>query len=201
MTVPTPKTTASWRALYSLDPDIAFLNHGSFGAVPIPVQEDFQNWHRQIEANPVGFMVSVVPEGTEQARAALAEFVGVPTRQLAFVTNATMGINIFARALQLSTGDEVLATSQEYGATQKAKCTYGHRPEPATASQKGRFPATAKENGSNTFLEGVLPHEGTVLQPHHRSHRVHAAHGGTVCQSPRGRYRNSGGRCPRPRQH
>lgn len=166
MTVPTPKTTASWRAHYSLDPDIAFLNHGSFGAVPIPVQEDFQNWHRQIEANPVGFMVSVVPEGTEQARAALAEFVGVPTGQLAFVTNATMGINIFARALQLSTGDEVLATSQEYGATQKAMQYWARQAGAGYRIQEVPFPATDKEEWLDTFWKGVTPSTKALFFSH-----------------------------------
>lgn len=152
-----PETTDAWRAHYSLDPDIAFLNHGSFGAVPIPVQEDFREWHRQIETNPVDFMVSVVPEGTDRARAALAEFVGVPAKQLAFVTNATMGINIFARALQLSAGDEVLATSQEYGATQKAMQYWTRQAGAGYRIQEVPFPATDKEEWLDTFWKGVTP--------------------------------------------
>ena len=152
-----PETTRAWRDCYSLDPDIAFLNHGSFGAVPIPVQEDFRKWHRQIETNPVDFMVSVVPEGTERARAALAEFVGVPARQLAFVTNATMGVNIFARALQLSAGDEVLGTSQEYGATQKAMQYWTRQTGAGYRIQEVPFPATDKEEWLDTFWKGVTP--------------------------------------------
>ena len=150
-----PETTRAWRDRYSLDPDIAFLNHGSFGAVPIPVQEDFREWHRQIETNPVDFMVSVVPEGTDRARAALAEFVGAPTRQLAFVANATMGVNIFARALQLSAGDEVLATSQEYGATQKAMQYWTRRTGAGYRIREVPFPATDKEEWLDTFWKGV----------------------------------------------
>ena len=152
-----PETSASWRAHYSLDPDIAYLNHGSFGAVPIPVQKDFQAWHRKIEANPVDFMVSVVPEGTDKARAALAGFVGVPAKQLAFITNATMGVNIFARALRLSAGDEVLATSQEYGATQKAMQYWARQVGAGYRIQEVPFPATDKEEWLDTFWKGVTP--------------------------------------------
>ena len=102
-------------------------------------------------------MVSVVPEGTDRARTALAEFVGVSAKQLAFVTNATMGINIFARALQLSAGDEVLATSQEYGATQKAMQYWTRQAGAGYRIQEVPFPATDKEEWLDTFWKGVTP--------------------------------------------
>ena len=43
------------RLLFSLDPAVSYLNHGSFGAVPISVQRTQQRLRDEIEANPMKF--------------------------------------------------------------------------------------------------------------------------------------------------
>jgi len=103
------------RELFLLDPDVVYLNHGSFGACPRPVFERYQEWQRELENEPVRFMRRL-PELLEPARAELGVFVGAPADDLVFVQNATTGVNIAARALDLQPGDEVLATNLEYGA-------------------------------------------------------------------------------------
>ena len=103
------------RELFLLDPDVVYLNHGSFGACPRPVFERYQEWQRELENEPVRFMRRL-PELLEPARAELGAFVGAPADDLVFVQNATTGVNIAARALDLQPGDEVLATNLEYGA-------------------------------------------------------------------------------------
>ena len=50
----------SLRPLFQLDPQITFLNHGSYGACPIPVFEDYQRWQVALEAHPVKFMAEKV---------------------------------------------------------------------------------------------------------------------------------------------
>lgn len=108
------------RSLFLLRPDVAFLNHGSFGACPRPVFEVYQEWQRQIELQPVEFFIRRAPELLQEARAALAEFIGAETDDLVYVTNATVGVNIVARSLDLKPGDEVLGTDHEYGACERA---------------------------------------------------------------------------------
>jgi isopenicillin-N epimerase len=103
------------RELFLLDPEIVYLNHGSFGACPRPVFERYQAWQRQLELEPVQFMRRL-PELLAEARAGLGAFVGASGDDLTFVQNATTGVNVAARALDLEPGDEVLATNLEYGA-------------------------------------------------------------------------------------
>ena len=104
------------RDLFLLDPDVVFLNHGSFGACPRPVFERYQAWQRELEREPVDFIARRLPGLLEHARAELGAFVGAGADDLTFVQNATTGVNIAARALDLQPGDEVLATNLEYGA-------------------------------------------------------------------------------------
>jgi isopenicillin-N epimerase len=104
------------RELFLLDPEVVFLNHGSFGACPRPVFERYQAWQRELEREPVQFISRKLPELLAQARGELGAFVGADADDLTFVPNATTGVNVAARALDLQPGDEVLATNLEYGA-------------------------------------------------------------------------------------
>jgi len=101
---------------FLLDPDVTFLNHGSYGACPEPVFARYQELQRELERNPVAFLGRRFAELTGEARAALAAFVGARADDLVFVPNATSGLNAVIRSLQLAPGDEVLTTRHEYGA-------------------------------------------------------------------------------------
>jgi isopenicillin-N epimerase len=109
-------TAAELRREFLLDPEVAFLNHGSFGACPRPVFERYQRWQRELELEPVDFLARRASGLLDEARAALAGYLGCPAHDLAFVPNATTGVNLAARALDLRPGDEILATDLEYGA-------------------------------------------------------------------------------------
>jgi isopenicillin-N epimerase len=102
--------------LFLLDPEVVFLNHGSFGACPRPVFESYQAWQRELEREPVQFIARRLTDLLADARTALGEYVGAQADDLTFVPNATTAVNIAARALHLQAGDEVLATNLEYGA-------------------------------------------------------------------------------------
>jgi isopenicillin-N epimerase len=104
------------RREFLLDPEVAFLNHGSFGACPRPVFERYQAWQRELEREPVDFLDRRLPALLDDARKALADYVGCSADDLAFVQNATTGVNLAARSLPLGSDDEVLATDLEYGA-------------------------------------------------------------------------------------
>jgi isopenicillin-N epimerase len=105
---------------WMLDPDVTFLNHGSFGACPIAVlrvQEEFRN---RLERQPLRFLGREFEGLLDQARDVLAEFVGASSEELVFVPNATTGVNAVLRSLTFSPTDELLTTSQEYNACRNA---------------------------------------------------------------------------------
>jgi isopenicillin-N epimerase len=110
----------SLRQYFQLDPDVVFLNHGSFGATPHPVFDVYQEWQRRIERQPVRFFQEEATPALRTARTALAATVGARPEDLVFVHNATFGVNVVARALDLQPGDEVLTTTHEYGACSNA---------------------------------------------------------------------------------
>ena len=101
---------------FLLDPAATFLNHGSFGACPRPVFERYQEWQRELERGPFDFITRRLRDLLDESRAALAAHVGSAPEDVAFVQNATTGVNLAARSLELRPGDEVLATTLEYGA-------------------------------------------------------------------------------------
>ena len=105
--------------LWSLDPRIAYLNHGSFGACPIAVQKVQADLRDELEREPVDFLTRRLPARLDEARGALAQFLGAAPSELAFVSNATMGVNAVVRSLPFAPGDEILTTSHVYAACHK----------------------------------------------------------------------------------
>lgn len=101
---------------FLLDPGITFLNHGSFGATPRPVFECYQQWQRELECQPVEFLSRRAATLMRESREALGRYLGTAADNLVYVTNATTGLNIAARSLELGPGDEVLSSDHEYGA-------------------------------------------------------------------------------------
>jgi isopenicillin-N epimerase len=101
---------------FLLDPDVIFLNHGSFGATPRPVFRAYQRWGRELERQPVEFLGRRFTDLMAGARSALAAYLGTRADDLVYTQNVTISINIVARSLELGAGDEVLSTDHEYGA-------------------------------------------------------------------------------------
>ncbi len=135
--------TSPHAALWDLDPHVLHLNHGSFGATPRAVLDRQTEWRRRSEANPVRFFGRELFGHLDEARHRLAEFVGADADGLAFVPNASTGINSVLRSLGLLPGDEILVTDHAYGAARNAvdfvagaagaTVTVAHVPVPVTS--------------------------------------------------------------------
>lgn len=108
------------RQHWTLDPAITFLNHGSFGATPRVVLEKQNEFRAQMEREPVRFFVRELEPLLDEARRAVADFVGADANGLAFVPNATAGVNAVLRSLDLDKFDELVVTTQEYNACRNA---------------------------------------------------------------------------------
>jgi isopenicillin-N epimerase len=103
-----------------LRPDVAFLNHGSFGAVPRAVFDEQDRLRRCLEAEPIEILGRRHPETVEAAKVPLAEMLRARPQDLGLVTNATEGVNAVLQSLRLSPGDELLTTTHVYNAVRMA---------------------------------------------------------------------------------
>lgn len=104
------------RPLWDLDPAITFLNHGSFGACPRVLLDHQADLRRLMEARPVEFLARRLEPMLDEARRALADFVGADPAGLAFVPNATTGVNAIVGSLPWEPGDEIVVTDHGYHA-------------------------------------------------------------------------------------
>lgn len=107
---------------WSLNPEVAFLNHGSFGAAPHVVLEAQRREQDAQERDPIHYLA---PERSlygklDAVRTRLGGFLGCPAEDLAFVRNATDGVNAVLRSFKLEAGDRIVITSHGYNACSNA---------------------------------------------------------------------------------
>jgi isopenicillin-N epimerase len=100
---------------FSLDPAVAYLNHGARGATPVPAQRAQQRLRDEAEANPIQFFQDLQPR-IAHTRRHLAAFLGADPDGSALVGNTTIGAAIVLQSLGLRPGDEILMTDHRYGA-------------------------------------------------------------------------------------
>ena len=106
--------------LWSLDPGIDFLNHGSFGCCPRAVLDFQRGIRNRMERQPIQFFVRDLEGLLDEARAVLAGFLGGDAADLVFLPNATAGVNTVLRSLRFKRGDELLVMDHEYNASRNA---------------------------------------------------------------------------------
>jgi isopenicillin-N epimerase len=104
------------RASFVLDPGVAYLNHGGYGACPVEVFDEYQRLQRELEHEPTAFFTRHFEGALRDAREALAEFVGAQADDLVFTPNATSALNAVIRSLRIRPEEEILTTKHEYGA-------------------------------------------------------------------------------------
>jgi isopenicillin-N epimerase len=104
------------RALFSLDPTVSHLNHGSFGAVPIAVQRALQRLRDEMDADPMRFYMDGLKDRLADARRDIADFLGADPDGTALVANATAGASIVLNSVRTAPGDEIVVTDHGYGA-------------------------------------------------------------------------------------
>jgi isopenicillin-N epimerase len=105
--------TSPWR----IDPTVTFLNHGSFGSCPTPILAAQAAWRDRLESDPVRFLDRELPALLDATRTEVGGFIGADPDGIAFVPNATTGVNTILRSLRFELGDELLTTDHEYNAT------------------------------------------------------------------------------------
>lgn len=161
-----PLSAEELKPHFNLDPNVTFLNHGSFGACPKPVFDEWQRWQAKMERQPVEFIGRRQEGLLDDARAVLAEYVGSEADDLTFVTNTTAAINIIARSMDLQPGDEILTTNLEYGAL---NYTWDYLCEKAGATyiqQSISLPTTTRVAIVDELWQGVTERTKAIFLSH-----------------------------------
>jgi isopenicillin-N epimerase len=151
---------------YLLDPEIIFLNHGSFGATPRPVLEAFQNWQVRLERQPVQFLGREIWDELKKARQILGDYLSANADDLVYIPNATFGVNIIARSLQLKPGDEILTTDHEYGACENVWKFVGQKSGLVLVKQSIPLPLTSPIEVAEQFWQGITPKTKVIFISH-----------------------------------
>ena len=151
---------------WKLDPEITFLNHGSFGACPTRVLARQSELRTQMEGEPLRFFMRELEPLLDAARASLAAFVHAPSSDIAFVNNATAGVNTVLRSLRLEPGDELLTTSHVYNACRNAMEYVAAQCDARVVIAPVPFPIQSPGEVVQSVLERVTPRTRLVLLDH-----------------------------------
>ena len=161
-----PLHESQWAALWPLDPAVTFLNHGSFGACPTEVLRTQSALRAELEAEPVRFLQRELEGRLDAARAALGAFVGADPDDLAFVANATGGVNAVLRSLRLAAGDELLTTDHAYAACRNTLDYVADRTGARVVAAPVPFPVASPQAVVDALLARVSSRTRVALVDH-----------------------------------
>lgn len=151
---------------WTLDPDVTFLNHGSFGACPRVVLEEQSRLRAQMEREPVRFFVRELPALLLRTREALGELLGASPEDLALVPNATYGVNTVLASLDFAPGDEVVVTDHEYNACRNVVAARAARTGARVVVAPVPFPIDRPEQVVEAIVGALSPRTKLVLIDH-----------------------------------
>jgi len=151
---------------WGLDPQVTFLNHGSFGACPLPVLEAQRRLRERMERQPVRFFIRDLEGLLDAARVELGAFIGAEPLDLAFVPNATAGINAVLRSLRIAPGDELLVTDHAYNACRNALDFVAADRRARVVVVPMEFPIGSADRVLEAVLERVSPRTRFALVDH-----------------------------------
>ncbi|MDH3646647.1 MAG: aminotransferase class V-fold PLP-dependent enzyme [Gammaproteobacteria bacterium] len=149
-----------------LDPDVVFLNHGSFGSCPREVLQYQQSLRDRLERQPVTFYVRDLEQMLDDARTELAAFVNCEAKDLAWLPNITTGVNAVVQSLKFSPGDELLVTNHEYNACRNVLEFVAQRDKAKVLAVNVPFPTTGLSEIHDVIMSRVTDQTRIALLDH-----------------------------------
>jgi isopenicillin-N epimerase len=151
---------------WTIEPDLAYLNHGGFGAAPVPVLAEQQAWREAMEREPMTFLVRRLPDLLESVRSKVAAFLSADPDGVVFVDNATTGTQTVITGFPLAAGDEVLTSDHCYPAV----LAQLHRAVAAAGAQLRiapvPLPAASRAAVADAVLSELSPRTRLVVIDH-----------------------------------
>ena len=154
------------KSFFLLSPDITYLNHGSFGACPKTVFNEYQRWQNELEKGPVEFLIEKGPVMLKESRAKLAKYIGCHEDDVVYTTNPSYAINIIAKSINLKNGDEVLTTDLEYGAMDRTWKYYCKQKGAFYKRQKINLPIKSKKQIVDEIFKGFTAKTKVLFVSH-----------------------------------
>ena len=142
------------KSQFLLDSSITFLNHGSFGACPKPIFEEYQNLQLELEKEPVDFIIKKAPSYLKVAKERLGKYIGCNPSDFFFTSNPTFAVNTIMRSINLQEDDEILTTNHEYGAMDRTWNFYCKKSGAKYVKQNISLPIVSKEQMIEEFWKG-----------------------------------------------
>lgn len=163
---PTTLDLSSVRHLWTLDPAVDFLNHGSFGACPAAVLEKQAELRARLERQPLRFLVRELEPLLDAARAALGTLLGADPDDLALLPNASTAVSTVVRSLTFAPGDELLTTNHAYNACRQSLEYVAARCGAKVVVADVPFPIQSPEQVTAAVLAAATPRTRLALLDH-----------------------------------
>jgi isopenicillin-N epimerase len=161
-----PEIVTNFAGQWGLDPAVEYLNHGSFGACPTAVLVAQAALRAEMEREPCDFLKETLPARIDAARSELAQFLGADAADLAFVPNATAGVNAVLRSLEFAPADEILVTSHTYAACRKTVDFVAQRSGARVVIAALPFPCPDEESVVEAVLHAASARTRVALIDH-----------------------------------
>jgi len=153
-------------AEWTIDPEVTFLNHGSYGVVPQAVRREQQRLRDLMDNEPVLWFNQHLEQLMDRTRAAVGELLNCSGSDLAPVPNGTYAVATVLHSLDLGPGDEVLITSHEYDATRNELRRLSSQRGFAVAEAKVPFPIRSPDEAYEAVASAIRPSTRVLIVSH-----------------------------------
>lgn len=154
------------RGDFCFDEALTYLNHGAFGACARPVLAAAQTQREEIERQPSEFLIEKLMPRLRDAAEGLGRYLGAQGEDIVFLDNASTAINAVLRSLVLFPGDDVLTTSQTYGAVMRTLEFVCDRADARLIPVHLDYPALGPDAVVETLLDSITTRTRLLVIDH-----------------------------------